>query len=89
MTIGELVARFNSEGRISLTLRVTPKSPKTGWAGRLDDGSWKLRIAAVPEDGKANAELIRFLALEFGVERSSVRILSGETSRVKLVAIQR
>ena len=89
MTVDELAARLNSDGRISLTLRVTPKSPKTAWAGRLDDGSWKLRLAAAAEDGKANAELIRFLASEFGVGRASVRILSGETSRVKLVAVHR
>lgn len=89
MTVDELVSRFNSDGRISLTLRVTPKSPKTAWGGRLEDGSWKLRLAAVAEDGKANAELIRFLARQFGVDRASVRILSGETSRVKLVAVHR
>ena len=89
MTPDELVSRLRSEGRVSLTVRVVPKSPRTAWAGRLDDGSWKVRIAAVPEDGKANAELIRFLASEFGVERASVRILSGETARMKLIAIQR
>lgn len=89
MTVDELISRFNSEGRLTLTIRVQPKSPKTAWVGPLDDGSWKLRLAAVAEDGKANAELIRFLASEFGVARASVRILSGETSRVKLVAVHR
>lgn len=84
----ELFSRFRTQGRISLTVRVVPKSPRTSWAGCLEDGSWKVRLAAVPEDGKANAELIRFLASEFGVERASVRILSGETARIKLVAIQ-
>lgn len=88
MTVDELVSRFKSEGRITLTVRVTPKSPKTAWAGAMEDGSWKLRLAAVAEQGKANAELIRFLAREFGVDRASVRILSGETSRIKLVAVQ-
>lgn len=89
MTPGELLSRFRADGRISLTVRVIPKSPRTAWAGRLDDGSWKVRLAAVPEDGKANAELIRFLASEFGAGRASVRILSGENARIKLISIQR
>lgn len=89
MTVEDLVAGFNREGRISLTLRVTPKSPKTAWAGRMEDGSWKVRLAAVAEDGKANAELIRFLAREFGVDRAAVTIVSGGTARMKLVRISR
>jgi uncharacterized protein (TIGR00251 family) len=87
LTVEELAAEFNREGRISLTLRVTPKSPKTAWAGRMEDGSWKVRLAAVAEDGKANAELIRFLAREFGVGRAAVTIVSGGTARMKQVRI--
>lgn len=89
MTVEDLVAEFNREGRVSLTLRVTPKSPRTAWAGRMEDGSWKVRLAAVAEDGKANAELIRFLAHEFGVDRSAVTIVSGGTARMKHVRIMR
>lgn len=89
MTVEDLVADFKLEGRVSLTLRVTPKSAKTAWAGRLDDGSWKVRLAAVAEDGKANAELIRFLAQEFGVGRDKVTIVSGASTRMKLVRIVR
>lgn len=89
MTVDDLVAEFNREGRISLTLRVTPKSPQTAWAGRMDDGSWKVRLAAVAEDGKANAELIRFLARELRVDRSAVMIVSGGTARMKQVRVSR
>lgn len=74
MTVDELVSRFRSEGRISLTVRVTPKPPGTAWAGCI-------------EDGKANAELVGFLARQSGADHASVRILSRETSRVKLVAV--
>ncbi len=89
MTIEDRVAEFNREGRISLTLRVAPKSPRTAWAGRMEDGSWKVRLAAVAEDGKANAELIRFLAREMGVDRSAVTIVSGGTARMKQVRVSR
>ncbi len=87
MTVDELIGEFKREGRVSLTLRVTPRSAKTAWGGRLDDGSWKVRLAAVAEDGKANAELIRFLAAEFGVGRDKVTIVSGAAARMKLVRI--
>ena len=89
MTVEDLVGQFKREGRIVLTLRVAPKSPKTAWAGRMEDGSWKVRLAAVAEDGKANAELVRFLARELGVERDEVNIVSGAAARMKQVRIGR
>lgn len=53
----------------------------------MTDGAIKIDVAAPPEDGKANAELIRFLAEYFDVPRSSVEILSGQTGRRKVVKI--
>lgn len=53
----------------------------------MADGTVKIALKAPPADGRANAELIRFLADEFQTRRSSVRILSGGTSRRKLVSI--
>lgn len=49
----------------------------------------KIRLTAPPVDGKANSQLIRFLAGHFGVPRRQVRLLSGESSRAKRVRIQR
>ena len=54
----------------------------------MDDESIKIDIAAVAEGGKANAELIRYLAKEFGVRKDQVLIVSGATARVKLVRIR-
>ena len=82
-----LRARLRAEGKLALQIRVTPKSPQTAWSGMLADGTYKLKIAAAPEKGKANAELVRFLAGEFAVERGAVEIVSGETSRLKQVRI--
>lgn len=72
---------------IVLTLKVIPRSPKTEFAGVMDDGTQKLRVAAPPDKGKANAELIAFLASHYGVPRNAVRILAGETSTRKQVRI--
>lgn len=73
--------------RLVLTLKITPKAPRTGWAGALDDGTLKVRIAAPPEKGKANAELARFLSRELGVPPSSVEIVTGASSARKQVRV--
>ena len=48
----------------------------------------KLRLTAPPVEGKANAQLIRFLAATFGVTKSRVHLESGASSRNKRVRIQ-
>jgi hypothetical protein len=53
----------------------------------MADGTLKVRIAAAPEKGRANAELCAFLARHYGVPKSAVTILSGRTSPRKLVRI--
>jgi uncharacterized protein (TIGR00251 family) len=69
-----------------LTLHVQPGARRTEAAG-LHGDALRLRLAAPPVDGKANAELIRFLAEAFDVPRRSVSLISGETSRRKQVAV--
>ena len=54
----------------------------------MADGRIKLRIAAPAEAGKANAEVLAFLARRLGVARRQVRLVSGLTSRDKIVEIR-
>jgi uncharacterized protein (TIGR00251 family) len=76
------------EGRdLILRVRVQPRASKDEVVG-LQGGSVKIRITAPPIDGKANAHLIRFLATTFGVPKSRIRILSGETGREKRLHIE-
>ncbi|WP_325132577.1 DUF167 domain-containing protein [Hymenobacter sp.] len=51
------------------------------------DGRWLVRLAAPPQDGQANAELIAFLAEVFGVPKRDVQLLSGHTAPFKKVEI--
>ena len=77
---------------VSLRLRVQPGAKRTEVAGEHGEGTQarlKVRLAAPAVDGKANAALVRFLALAFGVPPSRVTLLRGETSRQKTVRIAR
>lgn len=69
-----------------LSLHVQPGAKRTEIAGVHGD-ALKIRLAAPPVDGKANAELLRFLAAEFGVSLRNVSLVRGETSRAKQARI--
>ena len=69
-----------------LKIRAVPNAPKSHCAGAYGDGV-KIKIAAPAMDGKANAEWIKYLAKTLGISKSGVRILSGESSRDKIVEV--
>lgn len=71
---------------VVLTLRVQPGARRTEVAG-LHGDALKVRLAAPPVDGKANAELLRYLADAFGVPLRNVTLVRGETSRQKIVRV--
>lgn len=67
-------------------IRVIPRAKRLGWAERRGD-RLVVRLTAPPADGKANAQLKRFLADEFGVPLSAVTIEQGAASRDKTVSV--
>lgn len=50
--------------------------------------AWKVRVAAAPEGGRANDALVALLAEQLAVRRLDVRIVSGRTSRDKVVELR-
>ena len=70
----------------TLTLHIQPGAKKTEVAG-LHGDALKIRLAAPPVDGKANAALIAFVAERLGVARSAVSLKSGQTSRRKVLEV--
>ena len=70
-----------------LTLHVQPGAKRTEVAGTHGD-ALKLRLAAPPVEGKANAELLRFLAAAFGVPARAVVLVRGAMAREKIVRIE-
>ena len=79
--------RWEGEDRI-LHLRVQPKASRDAFAGPYGEDAYKVAITAPPVDGKANAHLIRYLAKQFGVPRSQIYLISGETSRSKTLRLK-
>ena len=74
--------------QVTLTVKVVPRASKSEVVGMMDDGSLKVRVAAVPEKGKANDELRVVLARQYGVPIARVTIAAGATSTRKTVRIQ-
>lgn len=78
-------------GGLRLHLRVTPNAGVDRIEGRelRDDGSavLRVRVAAVPDRGKANAAVVALLAKALGVAKSQVSLVGGETSRFKTIDV--
>ena len=79
--------QFTETGNgITFGIRVQPRAARSGLAGEMD-GLLKIRLAAPPVDGAANAELIRWLAGFFKVSRQQVTLVAGATAKKKIVRI--
>ncbi|APV50862.1 YggU family protein [Betaproteobacteria bacterium GR16-43] len=70
-----------------LRLHVQPGAKRTEVSG-LHGDALKIRLAAPPVEGKANAALLAYIALRFGVSVRNVTLLSGEKSREKRVEVR-
>ncbi len=75
-----------AEGVI-FVVRVQPRSSRDEIAGVLD-GAMKVRLQAPALEGRANEALCEYLALLLKTSKSAVRILSGDRSRVKRIAVR-
>jgi uncharacterized protein len=69
-----------------INVYVQPRASKTVVAG-MHDGCVKIRLAAPPVDGAANAALVEFVAEQLGIAKSRVRITAGMTSRRKTIEV--
>jgi uncharacterized protein (TIGR00251 family) len=78
--------RVGADGSITLTIHAQPGAKKTEVAG-VYNAALKIRIAAPAVEGKANAELRRFLAEAFDVPVRNVMLVRGESSRRKTLHI--
>lgn len=72
---------------VLLSVFIQPNASETTIVG-LHDSKLKIKIAALPADGKANKILCNFVAKQFSVPTARVIILRGENSRSKLLKIE-
>jgi uncharacterized protein (TIGR00251 family) len=87
--IEDLIAALAATGELKLKVKVNPKSSRNQVLGKMEDGTLRIKVAAPPEKGKANAELCRFLAEQLGVPKGNVSVESGHTSHLKRVSVRR
>lgn len=74
-------------GQTQFFIRVIPNAARSYVKEKLADDSIKIAIKAQAEHGKANQAVRVFLAQQFDVHTSCVQIVSGITSRHKLIRI--
>jgi uncharacterized protein (TIGR00251 family) len=72
---------------VVITVKALPHSARAGVRG-VDGGALKVAVTAPPEKGKANAAVLEVLAKFLGVPRSSLELLSGDSSRNKRILVK-
>jgi uncharacterized protein (TIGR00251 family) len=80
----ELVQR---NGAVGLRVRVKPKSRRSAIVG-VEQGALLVTLAAQPQDGQANEELLRLFARVAKVPKSQIELVTGATGRQKLLRIR-
>ncbi len=81
----------STAGGIRLAVRLTPRAARNGLDGVAvgPDGRpvLRLRVAAPPVEGAANAALVGYVAESLRMRRSDVAVVSGERGRLKLLEL--
>jgi uncharacterized protein len=72
---------------VRVDVHVQPRASKTEIVG-MHGGAVKIRLAAPPVDGAANAALVEFVAARLGIAKSRVRVVAGLTGRRKVLQIE-
>lgn len=73
-------------GRLRFSVRVQPRARREAIVG-AHGGALRVQLTAPPMDGRANEELVAFLARRLGIPRSAVSLLAGRRSRNKIVEV--
>jgi uncharacterized protein len=68
--------------------KVIPRAGKNEIC-KISESEYKVRVAAVPEKGKANEATTKLLAKHFDVPKSSVSIIGGRSTRTKIIDIEK
>lgn len=76
---------------LTITVKVIPKSSQNAVVSEetnlFQEKTLKVKTTQPPEDGRANESVIEILADHFGVKKKCIEIISGHTSRTKIVKV--
>jgi len=85
--LNKFKTQLESKDEIYLKVKVHSGAGKTDIIDIMEDNTIKIDIVALPIKGRANHELIKFLAKKFEVNKNNVKIISGIRDKVKLIKI--
>ena len=71
-----------------LKVKVITNAQKTEITWELEDWTIKLKVRAIPEKWKANSEIIEYFSKILNLNKSKIEIISGKTSKIKLLKIE-
>lgn len=71
-----------------IRVKITPNSPKNELFNILEDWTLKIRIKSIPEKGKANKELIKFLSKELDTLKENIDIVAWASDQLKIIKIK-
>jgi uncharacterized protein (TIGR00251 family) len=72
----------------AFTVRVVTRADNVEIVGVQDDGSLKIRLTESPAEGRANAQLVDFLANVLEVESSQIEIVAGADKPNKIISVE-
>ena len=72
-----------------LKVKVITNAQKTEIIWELEDWTIKLKVRAIPEKWKANSEIIEYFSKILSLNKSKIEIISGKTSKIKLLKIEK
>lgn len=87
MAVKKGIKEIANQKTAFLTVKVMPRSSENSISEIQSDGTLKIKLSAPPVDGKANAALILLFAEFLDVKKSEIEIISGHSSRLKIVRI--
>lgn len=74
-------------GSVTLSVRIQPRASKNEIVP-MENGGLKIRLTAPPVDGAANEALVKFLSDTLSITKSQIEIVSGHSSRNKIIRIE-
>ena len=83
--LSQLKSYLRKKSPLYIKVKVQSKAPKTEIVDQMEDGTYKVKVAAQPVRGKANEELLKYLTKNLNL--SDIQIVSGGRDSVKLIRL--